>query len=171
MKNKVLSIIPNEILYIIITLLGIYFVFYLIVPSEETIMKRERLDAEAKNRWIKSFKDRGINTISFALNREYMSEVIDHGDRWRRIDRIYVNNIPIAPDSLYNKEEFIIKNCDNLYYILSGGNIDSVIYQFSPKKLFLEHRIDDNLFSVSDNLIINKSLNIKYKRYLPKCWD
>ncbi len=171
MNNKFLSFIPKEFLYMILVFLGIYFFLYLIAPSKKTILESERLQVEAKKRWIKSFKDRGINTISFALNNEYMSETVDHGDRWRRIDRVYVNNIPIAPDSLYNKGEFVIKNCDNFYYILSGGNIDSVIYQFSPKKMFLEHRIDDNLFTVSDNLIIEKSLNIKYKRYLPKCWD
>ena len=171
MNNKFLSFIPKEFLYMILVFLRIYIFLYLIAPSKKNIIESERLGGEAKKRWIKSFKDRGINTISFKLNSEYMSEVINHGDRWRRIDRVYVNNILIAPDSLYNKEEFVIKNCDNFYYILSGGNIDSVIYQFSPKKMFLEHRIDDNLYSVSDNLIIEKSLNIKYKRYLPKCWD
>ncbi|HHH54760.1 MAG TPA: hypothetical protein ENK91_13945 [Bacteroidetes bacterium] len=171
-KDNIVYIPFKDLIPIFILVIG--FAVFLFVGLKRGIKNsaiREKENKEAKKRWINEFKKRGIKTISFALDDIYVCEVFDHGERWRRVDKVYVNDSLINPDSLYNKQEFIIKNCDYYYYFMTVGGVDSVIYQFSPKVMYLKHRISDNLYSVSSNLIIKKSRNKKYKLYLPKCWD
>ncbi|HHH53059.1 MAG TPA: hypothetical protein ENK91_05325 [Bacteroidetes bacterium] len=171
-KDDIVHIPFKDLIPIFVLVIGFaVFLFIGFYRGTKNSAIREKESKEARKRWINEFKVRGIKTISFVLDDIYVCEVFDHGDRWRRVDKVYVNDSLINPDSLYNKQEFIIKNCDYYYYFITGGNIDSVIYQFSPKMMYLEHRISDNLYSVNSNLIINGSRNKKYKLYLPKCWD
>jgi len=172
-KNDDIVYIPfKDLIPILILVIGFsVFIFVGLKRGIKNSAIREKESKEARKSRINKFKKRGIKTISFVLDDVYVCEVFDHGDRWRRVDKVYVNDSLINPDSLYNKQEFIMKNCDYSYYFITGGNVDSVIYQFYPKVMYLTHRISDNLYYVNSNLIIKKSRNKEYKLYLPKCWD
>lgn len=146
----------------------VIFLYFLTNVTKDRREKENKERIEAKKRWFKGFENRGILNFSLVLDDIYKRNPISHGSGWRRVSKVYVNNHRIDMDSLYDKDEFIIKNCDNNYYYFCGNDIDSVNYILSRKKI--KHYIKKRLYSINQ-IIMRKSLNIKYRDHLPQCWD
>jgi len=107
-EDDIANIPFKDLMPILILVIG--FAVFLFVGLKRVVKNsaiREKENKESKKRWINEFKKRGIKTISFVLDDVYVCEVFDHGDRWRRVDKVYVNDSLIKPDSLYNKQEWI----------------------------------------------------------------
>jgi len=170
-KNRFIIMPPEIKLGFGITFASLLFFYLLNYFGGDKIKEREIRQQDWYKRWIKRFKDKGIKTISFVLDDKYISKFNEHGSYWRRVEKVYVNNKKINPDSLYRKEDFIVRNCDNMYYYFTYDDVDSVIYQFYPAQLLLEKKTGKNSY-YRENKVINKTRdNSLYKIYLPRCWD
>ena len=155
---------------IFIGTIGILFWIVIFIIYYPESMKKENLQYKE---WEKSLIDLNYESLCIITNKDWKVVMGTHGDGWASVKRLYVNGKIINPDSLNGKEEFIIKSCNNYYYLYNSrnGGEDSIIYKFKSPILYEIYNNKNMRISSSNRFYQKKELMKKYKLRLPRCWD
>lgn len=155
--------------YQIITLfiLIIAIALGLLYGSKSYIEKGKKISKERYEYWFKQLQEQNINKVTLVLD-EVRYRTKDHGDSWAKIINMYVNDIEVQPETVFNYKKFVFKHCDsNFYYKGHIRNIDSIIYEFFPNRKFYKHNKKKKTF---ENAYLS-SPDKRYSNVLPKCED
>ena len=160
------------VVWIVIIILSIFIGLYLVVkkPERDRLKKQKEIQ---RQEWVKSLsKDmqrHGIKTIIIFMDTDNYYDILERGLVWQKVKKAYVNEKPVDLDTLYKKEHFVYKHCDNKYYKIVAAGIDMVRYEFG-KEIIETTR----LFGVETKGRFKyspKKIYVRYSKYLPRCWD
>ncbi len=173
--DEIMETIKGIVLVIGFIIFFIIFIYKIVViePENHARFVKERIAKE------KDLIRHGIHSIAIVTNKDWKS-THERSGGWSSVKKVYVNNKPINPDSLYMKDKFIYKYCGryyilydrsyriNLYYNPCEG-IDSIVFYFADicfKEIYdtrgrIKQRLTPAFFK-------NSNMN-ELKDRLPKC--
>lgn len=165
MKKFSEDIDDGKVLLIVVFVVLVGFIIHGISNYDYYSSRKSRTKSIS---WKQHFKVNEVDNVLISLDTILYESAGMNVRYWKKTKNVYQNNKIVSPESLYKWKDFLYKQCDEYYVLLTKLDIDSIVYDFAHN-FYKEYNAEEKLINSTDFFNSKKSIQKKYIRALPKC--